>query len=54
VKFKPLVTPAVYGVRPEHFTLAEDGVDAEIQVAPPHRVEPHPLSRMADKSRPLC
>ena len=20
----------------------------------PHRVEPHPLSRMADKSRPLC
>ena len=28
-------TPAVYGVRPEHFTLADDGVDAEIQVVEP-------------------
>jgi multiple sugar transport system ATP-binding protein len=27
--------PAIYGVRPEHFTLAEDGVDAEIQVVEP-------------------
>jgi multiple sugar transport system ATP-binding protein len=27
--------PAVYGVRPEHFTLADDGVDAEIQVVEP-------------------
>jgi multiple sugar transport system ATP-binding protein len=26
---------AVYGVRPEHFTLADDGVDAEIQVVEP-------------------
>jgi multiple sugar transport system ATP-binding protein len=27
--------PAVYGVRPEHFTLADDGVEAEIQVVEP-------------------
>ena len=27
--------PAVYGVRPEHFTLADDGIDAEIQVVEP-------------------
>jgi multiple sugar transport system ATP-binding protein len=27
--------PVVYGVRPEHFTLADDGVDAEIQVVEP-------------------
>jgi multiple sugar transport system ATP-binding protein len=27
--------PAVYGIRPEHFTLADDGVDAEIQVVEP-------------------
>ncbi len=26
---------AIYGVRPEHFTLADDGVDAEIQVVEP-------------------
>jgi multiple sugar transport system ATP-binding protein len=27
--------PAVYGVRPEHFTLADDGVEAEILVVEP-------------------
>jgi multiple sugar transport system ATP-binding protein len=27
--------PAVYGVRPEHFTLAEDGAEATIQVVEP-------------------
>jgi multiple sugar transport system ATP-binding protein len=27
--------PAVYGIRPEHFTLADDGVDAEISVVEP-------------------
>jgi multiple sugar transport system ATP-binding protein len=26
---------AVYGIRPEHFTLADDGVDVEIQVVEP-------------------
>jgi multiple sugar transport system ATP-binding protein len=28
-------TPAVYGVRPEHFRLADDGIDAEIKVVEP-------------------
>jgi multiple sugar transport system ATP-binding protein len=27
--------PAIYGVRPEHFALADDGVDAEVQVVEP-------------------
>ena len=27
--------PAVYGVRPEHFTIADDGVEAEIVVVEP-------------------
>jgi multiple sugar transport system ATP-binding protein len=27
--------PAIYGVRPEHFTIADDGVDADIQVVEP-------------------
>jgi multiple sugar transport system ATP-binding protein len=27
--------PAIYGVRPEHFTLADDGAEAEIQVVEP-------------------
>jgi multiple sugar transport system ATP-binding protein len=27
--------PAVYGVRPEHFTLADDGVEAQVEVVEP-------------------
>src|SRR5262249_38197534 len=27
--------PAIYGVRPEHFAIADDGVDADIQVVEP-------------------
>src|SRR5262249_18891156 len=27
--------PAIYGVRPEHFTLADDGAEAEIHVVEP-------------------
>ncbi len=27
--------PAVYGVRPEHFTIADDGAEAEIVVVEP-------------------
>ncbi len=27
--------PAVYGIRPEHFALADDGAEAEIQVVEP-------------------
>ena len=27
--------PAVYGIRPEHFTIADDGAEAEVQVVEP-------------------
>ena len=27
--------PAIYGVRPEHFSLSEDGADAVVQVVEP-------------------
>lgn len=27
--------PAIYGVRPEHFTIADEGVEADIQVVEP-------------------
>jgi multiple sugar transport system ATP-binding protein len=27
--------PAVYGVRPEHFSLSDDGAEAEVQVIEP-------------------
>ena len=39
-------TPAVYGVRPEHFTLADDGVDAEIQVVEPTGSETQLVARL--------
>ena len=38
--------PAVYGVRPEHFTLADDGVDAEIQVVEPTGSETQLVARL--------
>ena len=31
--------PAVYGVRPEHFTIADDGAEAEVQVIEPTGAE---------------
>ena len=27
--------PAVYGIRPEHFTIGDDGAEAEVQVVEP-------------------
>jgi multiple sugar transport system ATP-binding protein len=39
-------TPAVYGVRPEHFTLADDGIDAEIQVVEPTGSETQLVARL--------
>ena len=33
--------PAVYGIRPEHFTLSDDGVEAEVQVVEPTGSELH-------------
>ena len=31
--------PAIYGVRPEHFAIADDGVEATIQVVEPTGAE---------------
>jgi multiple sugar transport system ATP-binding protein len=31
--------PAVYGVRPEHFAIADDGAEAEVQVIEPTGAE---------------
>jgi len=38
--------PVVYGVRPEHFTLADDGVEAEIQVVEPTGSETHLVAKL--------
>ncbi len=38
--------PAIYGVRPEHFTLAGDGVEAEIQVVEPTGSETQVVARI--------
>jgi multiple sugar transport system ATP-binding protein len=38
--------PAVYGVRPEHFSLSDDGVDAEIQVVEPTGSETQLVARL--------
>jgi multiple sugar transport system ATP-binding protein len=38
--------PAVYGVRPEHFTLAEDGAEAEIVVVEPTGSEIQVVARL--------
>jgi multiple sugar transport system ATP-binding protein len=38
--------PAVYGVRPEHFTLADDGADAEIVLIEPTGAEIQVVARM--------
>ena len=37
---------AVYGVRPEHFTLADDGADAEVQVIEPTGSETQVVAKM--------
>jgi multiple sugar transport system ATP-binding protein len=38
--------PAVYGVRPEHFTLADDGAEAEIIVVEPTGSETQVFARL--------
>jgi multiple sugar transport system ATP-binding protein len=42
--------PAVYGVRPEHFTLAEDGAEAEIQVVEPTGSETQLVAKLGGQS----
>jgi multiple sugar transport system ATP-binding protein len=38
--------PAVYGVRPEHFTLADDGAEVEVQVIEPTGSETQVVAKM--------
>ncbi len=38
--------PAIYGVRPEHFTLANDGAEAEVQVIEPTGSETQVVTKM--------
>jgi len=38
--------PAVYGIRPEHFTLADDGVEAEVHVVEPTGSELHVAAKI--------
>jgi multiple sugar transport system ATP-binding protein len=38
--------PAVYGIRPEHFTLADDGAEATIQVVEPTGSEIHVAAKL--------
>jgi multiple sugar transport system ATP-binding protein len=37
---------AVYGIRPEHFTIADDGVEAEVQVIEPTGSETQVVARL--------
>jgi multiple sugar transport system ATP-binding protein len=37
---------AIYGVRPEHFTLGDDGADAEVQVVEPTGAELQVVAKM--------
>ena len=39
---------AVYGVRPEHFTLADDGAEAEVQVVEPTGAEIQIVAKLGD------
>ncbi len=40
--------PAIYGVRPEHFTLRDDGTEAVVQVVEPTGSELHVAAKIAD------
>src|SRR5512147_1107902 len=40
--------PAIYGVRPEHFSLSDDGADAVIQVAEPTGSELQVVAKLGD------
>ena len=40
--------PAIYGVRPEHFSLSDDGADAVIQVVEPTGSELQVVSKLGD------
>ena len=42
--------PVVYGVRPEHFTLADDGAEAEIQVVEPTGSETQVVAKLGGQN----
>jgi len=39
-------TPAVYGIRPEHFTVADDGAEAQVQVIEPTGSETQVVAKL--------
>src|SRR3569832_2932569 len=41
--------PAVYGIRPEHFTIADDGAEAEIVVVEPTGSETQVFAKLGDE-----
>jgi len=41
--------PAVYGVRPEHFSLSDDGAEAEVQVIEPTGSELQVVAKLGDE-----
>jgi multiple sugar transport system ATP-binding protein len=38
--------PAIYGIRPEHFVIADDGAEAEVQVIEPTGSETHVVAKL--------
>ena len=47
---RPVATgdAAIYGVRPEHFVIADDGVDATVQVVEPTGSEIQVIAKLGD------
>jgi multiple sugar transport system ATP-binding protein len=41
--------PAVYGIRPEHFAIADDGAEAEVQVVEPTGSETQVIAKLGGK-----
>jgi multiple sugar transport system ATP-binding protein len=41
--------PAVYGIRPEHFVIADDGAEAEVQVIEPTGSETQVVARLGGR-----
>ena len=41
--------PAVYGIRPEHFVIADDGVEVEVQVVEPTGSETQVIAKLGGK-----
>ena len=41
--------PAVYGIRPEHFVIADDGAEAEVQIVEPTGSETQVIAKLGGK-----